>query len=247
MQTTKAHISLENMLVIEPSAGSGAFIAEIKRSTTLYRFYDVDPQHPDVIKCDFLSVDLGFERQHPVCFIGNPPFGRQSSLAIKFIRKCCTIAQFVCFILPSSFKKDSMRKHFPLNFHLLHESDIQENGFVIDGRTHNVPCVFQIWEKRDTERSVIAKEEPTGFTFVKKQENPDIAFRRVGVNAGAVYEDTEGRSEQSHYFIKFDDELEREICISSIRQLTYPSHNTVGPKSISKQELTARLNEKLKS
>ena len=42
--------------------------------------------------------------------IGNPPFGRQSSLAIKFIKKSCSFSDTISFILPKSFKKDSMKK-----------------------------------------------------------------------------------------------------------------------------------------
>ena len=138
-----------------------------------------------------------------------------------------------------------MQRHFPARFHLVHQSEIEENGFVIDGSSHNVPCVFKIWERRDTERTMLAKQEPVGFVFVKKNENPDIAFRRVGVNAGTIYRDTQGRSEQSHYFIKFDLNLDCDTCVDSLRNIEYPSSNTVGPRSISKQELTIKFNEKL--
>ena len=49
--------------------------------------------------------------------------------------------------------------------------------------------------------------EPQGFTFVKKTENPDISFRRVGVNAGAIDSDIHTKSIQSHYFIKFTNNI----------------------------------------
>ena len=80
--------------------------------------------------------------------IGNPPFGRQSSLAIKFIKNLVNIAIVCLFILPKSFKKDSMKKHFPLEYHLIFEFDLPENSFIVDDKEHNVPCVFQIWEKK---------------------------------------------------------------------------------------------------
>ena len=47
--------------------------------------------------------------------IGNPPFGRQSSLAIKFIKKSCEFCDTLSFILPKSFKKESLKKHFPFD------------------------------------------------------------------------------------------------------------------------------------
>ena len=244
MQHARSHIDLNTTLVIEPSAGDGAFCDAIKQSTRHYEFYDIDPKHDDITECDFLALDIP-EKTLPICFIGNPPFGRQSSLAIKFIKKSCAIAKFVCFILPNSFKKESMQKHFPASFHLVHQSDIEEDGFVIDGSSHNVPCVFQIWEKRETERTTLVKQKPIGFAFVKKDENPDLAFRRVGVNAGTIYQDTQERSEQSHYFIKFESNLDCNSCLDLLQNIEYPSSNTVGPRSISKQELIFEFNNKL--
>ena len=138
-----------------------------------------------------------------------------------------------------------MQKHFPLKFHLLHQCDIQEDGFTVDGSSHNVPCVFQIWKRYDVDRTVITKQEPIGFTFVKKEDAPDIAFRRVGVNAGNIYTAIDDKSEQSHYFIKFNEGLNNDSCIDSIKNLVFPSDNTVGPRSISKQELISMLNGKL--
>ena len=53
-----------------------------------------------------------------------------------------------------SFKKFSMQKCFPINWHLMEQFEIPDNSFVIQGKSHNVPCVFQIWEKRDENKSV---------------------------------------------------------------------------------------------
>ena len=40
--------------------------------------------------------------------------------------------------------------------------------------------------KKTTNRVVNKKLEPVNFMFVEKTENPDISFRRVGVNAGTI-------------------------------------------------------------
>ncbi len=40
--------------------------------------------------------------------------------------------------------------------------------------------------KKNENRNTIEKLEHIGFTFVNKNENPDISFRRVGVNAGNI-------------------------------------------------------------
>jgi len=220
-------------VIIEPSAGGGVFIEPLHSLDNVKYFYDIEPEHKDVIKQDFLDFDW----TAPAHIIGNPPFGRQSSLAIQFIKKAAKFALSISFILPKSFKKESMQKHFPLNFHLVHEEDVPDKSFVVQGKEHDVPCVFQIWIKKDEPRKVQEKLEPRGFSFVKKSENPDIAIRRVGVYAGKVFEETQDKSEQSHYFIKLDDIED----IRKFKDIKYEHNNTVGPRSISKQELTARL------
>ena len=64
--------------------------------------------------------------------IGNPPFGRQSSMAIKFIKKCCSFANSISFILPKSFKKDSMKKYFEKHYHLIYEMDLLDKISFLD-------------------------------------------------------------------------------------------------------------------
>ena len=237
IQQIKQHLTIDiDDLCIEPSAGNGAFIQGIKSFNCRYTFYDLEPENNEIIKQNYLTLDIPVTKQK-IHLIGNPPFGRQSSLAIQFIKKSAEFCNSISFILPKSFKKDSLQKYFPLSFHLIHEYDLPENSFIVDNQPHDVPCVFQIWLKKDFPRVIVDKLTPRDFTFVKKEDDHDISFRRVGVNAGAISKDTQDKSIQSHYFIKFDipftDELFHKI---SAIQFT-SSENTCGPKSISKQEL----------
>ena len=135
-----------------------------------------------------------------------------------------------------------MKKHFPLNFHLAVEYDLPVNSFLVDNKEHDVPCVFQIWIKKDINRIIPKKIAPNNFKFAKKDENPDISFRRVGIYAGSIYKEIDHKSSQSHYFIKFDNPLVDEKY-TELSNINYPSkNNTVGPKSISKQELIKEFN-----
>ena len=234
-------------LIIEPSAGNGSFIKGIKLLTSNFKFYDLKPENEEIIKQDYLLYDYNnikniFGKIH---IIGNPPFGRQSSLAIKFIKKSCEFCNSISFILPKSFKKDSLKKTFPLNFHLIFEIDLPEKSFLVDGIEHNVETVFQIWEKKTTNRDVIEKLEPLNFIFVKQTENPDISFRRVGVNAGTIDIKIDEKSFQSHYFIKFTNGKSINYNITQLSKMTFEFNNTVGPKSISKQELIVKFNSLL--
>jgi hypothetical protein len=231
-------------LIIEPSAGNGSFITGIKSLTNNFKFYDLEPANDEIIKQDYLLYDYDiikgiFGKIH---IIGNPPFGRQSSLAIKFIKKSCNFCDSVSFILPKSFKKDSLKKTFPLNFHLIFEIDMPYKSFLVNGIEHNVETIFQIWVKKNVKRMIIEKLEPINFTFVGKTENPDISFRRVGVNAGTITINIDEKSIQSHYFIKFTNGNSVTDNINKLSTIIYDFNNTVGPRSISKQELIAEFN-----
>ena len=241
-------------LIIEPSAGNGAFISNIKLLSDNYKFYDLKPEtgpmnlDNEIITQDYLlfdinSIDITDKSVH---VIGNPPFGRQSSLAIKFIKKSCEFCDTLSFILPKSFKKDSLKRTFPLNFHLIFEIDLPEKSFLVDSKEHDVPCVFQIWQKKTINRQQTERIEPSNFKFVKKEDEPDISFRRVGVNAGVIDKNIDEKSVQSHYFIKFtnDKPLDDNIKILS-DNVSFEFDNTVGPKSISKQELISKFNQLL--
>ena len=100
------------------------------------------------------------------------------------------------------------------------------------------------WKKENYDRISVVKKEANGFSFVKKDEEPDISFRRVGVNAGKIDENNlNDKSIQSHYFIKFNDDVNKKDIIAKISQIQYTNNNTVGPKSISKQEIITEFNK----
>lgn len=244
----KTYIEINaNDLLIEPSAGNGSFIKAIKSLTDNFAFYDLEPENEEIVKQDYLlfnyaNVKSKFENIH---ILGNPPFGRQSSLAIKFIKKSCEFCKSVSFILPKSFKKDSLKKTFPLNFHLIYETDLPDKSFLVNGLEHTVPCVFQIWEKKAHNRATIEKLEPASFKFVKKDESPDISFIRVGGKAGTIDKNTGDKGLQAHYFIKFTNNNSVDDNIKKLAATTYDFNNTVGPRSISKQELIKEFNKVL--
>ena len=229
-------------IVIEPSAGDGSFIDGVEKLSDNPLFYDIKPENSKITEQDYLKLDYSSLKNKRIHVIGNPPFGRQSSLAIKFIKFSSLFCNTISFILPKSFKKDSMKSKIPINFHLLYEEDLPKNSFLLDGELHDVPCVFQIWEKRDNNRDIPKKLFPKGYNFVKKTEDHDISFRRVGGTSGTIDVLTENKNTESHYFIKFDSKPSEKL-LENIRNLKFSSRDmTVGPRSISKQEIIKEFN-----
>src|SRR6056300_294976 len=141
-------------VIIEPSAGNGAFIEGCKNICNNCLFYDIEPEHNDIVKQNYLDFDYSDIQQkyNNIHIIGNPPFGRQSSLAIKFIRYSCLFCNSISFILPKSFMKESMKYKVPLNFHLVSEIELDNEAFHVNGQSYTVPCIFQIWVRKNTLR-----------------------------------------------------------------------------------------------
>lgn len=236
-----------NDTVIEPSAGAGAFTLQLTEIFKNIISYDIEPDHETIIKQDYLKLESTNLENKTIHVIGNPPFGRQSSLAKKFIKKSCEFAKSISFILPKSFKKQSLQKTFPLNFHLIKQIDLDKNSFTdsfSSNKEYDVPCVFQIWikkiEKRQIDNPCLTSEY---FTFVKKHENPDISIRRVGINSGNLSKIIIDKNIQTHYFIKFANEESKTIILEKYKTIIFESDNTVGPKSISKTELIKKINK----
>jgi hypothetical protein len=231
---------------VEPSAGNGSFLHNIPTSFEKIGL-DLEPKATDILKQDYLKWKPPSNKN--IIVFGNPPFGRQSSLAKAFISKSCEFAKIIAFILPKSFTKPSMYNAFDLKFHLIHSVELEKNSFIINDSAYDVPCVFQIWKKNDTNRKIEEKTNPVGFEYVKPDEKYHIAFRRVGGLAGKCYgNDGSEFSIQSHYFIKFNDNVVSYIdtIIKKINSHTFPS-NTLGPRSLSKSEANVVINEIIQS
>jgi predicted RNA methylase len=233
----------KNDIIIEPSAGSGSFIPFLEHVTNNVRFYDIAPEHTKIKKQNFLTLNtriLG--KDNIIHVIGNPPYGRQSKLAKAFIKKAVLFADSISFILPMSFKKPTLHKVFPLNWHLRYSYDLPNNSFTVNKNELDVPSVFQIWTKEATDRKVPKVFKPVGFSFVKKNQKPSFSMRRIGFYAGKVDKRVVDKSEESHYFIKVIGGRDKvKIIFNIFAEISFSHKNTVGPRSISKQEIFNKL------
>lgn len=224
-------------LWVEPSAGAGAFLRALPSGWARVGI-DVEPKSDGILEGDYLKWSPPGDKKMVV--FGNPPFGRQSSLAKSFIFKSCEFADVVAFILPRSFVKPSMSRAFELHFLMISCTPVPKNSFVLNGEKYDVPCVFQIWKRCDVPRKIEGKINPQGFRYVKKDYEWDIAIRRVGGTAGRCHRnDGLYYSPHTHNFIKFT-EFDDNI-VDRINAHTFPT-NTTGPRSLSQNEINEVLN-----
>jgi len=233
-------------LVIEPSCGDGSFFNQLNHNNKIG--IDIKPGIDNAIETDYLEWDPNIIDRCFLCdntnvlVIGNPPFGKQGSFAMKFIKKSAEYSDTIAFILPLSFMKDSVKNRIPEYFHLRTEEILDENSFLLDGDNFNVKCCFQIWDKKDIKREKIKKIDPVGFNYTSFENgDADLSIRRVGVYAGKGSKDI-NKSKQSHYFIKLNDNNMIDFVISELTKIVW-SNLTIGPRSISKSELNEILNE----
>ena len=138
-------------LVVEPSAGNGSFFTRIPVDKKVW--IDISPEHKDIIKQDFLTYyppsDIG-----KILVVGNPPFGKVSSLAIKFFNHAAEWADVIAFIIPRTFRRVSIHNKINANFHLIFNEEIPMKPCSFTPPMM-VKCCFQIWEKRETKRAII--------------------------------------------------------------------------------------------
>jgi len=236
-------------IVVEPSAGTGAFYNLINHPNKVG--IDLEPKCDGVKKQDFLEWGLDvFFPKPKVLTIGNPPFGRQGSIALKFIKHAALFSDTIAFILPRGFKKRSVYDRVPLDFHIVNEFDIPKNSFTFNDESYDVPCVWMEFKKTNKLRTKEKKLKPKTFEFITVKEfdefgkgipptEANVSIRRVGIDAGFASKDI-NVSTPPTYFVKVDSDKIDEF-VEKVNKIEFSSGDTTGPRSISKNELISRI------
>ena len=160
----KEGIDLSNLTFIEPSAGDGVFVSQLKRRIRAIYGFDILPTGKDVTQCDFLKEDfrnlLPTGVTEPFFFIGNPPFGKKGDLAVQFINKCLTLSPYVGFILPLQFQKWSAQKRITKGAKLIFDAPLPPNAFTFMDKDYDIRCSFQVWSMTSTSTDLRIHEKP---------------------------------------------------------------------------------------
>ena len=233
-------------LFIEPSAGSGAFYNLLPQKKRLG--YDLEPACEGVIKQDFYTTDDSQLDAECIAYIGNPPFGRNASDAIKFFNHCAKNpkAHYISFVVPKSFQKSSIQDKLDTCYWLLHDENVPSDSFVYNDDSYDVPCCFQIWQRMQIRRKEFVVPKNIWFEVLKKEDaikahskgNDILAMRRVGGNSGQVLEGL-NHNEDTTYFLRLLEPWVRTFLQD--RQWHLYNSRTAGAKSISISEILREL------
>ncbi len=229
----RADILAGEWLWIEPSAGAGAFLDSLPDPRI---GLDIASARPDIIQSDFLGWRPHASHRR-IAVVGNPPFGKNASLARRFFDHAADFADMIAMILPRTFEKPHFVNRLDRRMHLVSSRILDDYSFEFAGEPYSVPTCFQIWERRATLRPLA--EPPRShadFDFVA-QRIGDFAFQRVGARAGLVSVEGLHKSPQSHYFLRAN------ICSNTLRDRLSSidwsplKSRTAGNPSIGKGEL----------
>lgn len=230
--------------IIEPSAGDGVWLD----SLPVTQAYDLEPKSDRVKQADYLKTEILYKKGS--LMVGNPPFGRMGSLAMEFVKKGCKEVDYIAFILPASFGKESVKRRVPKSFHLIHQVDMLNETFRFERHGRKVPVVFQVWERQEKERvDPIMPDSCKDFSFIKVTSpttgaaspaptNADVAICTHGSGYGKVKLDNHSSlNTRTHRFIKSN--IDKQILAERLKTLNWKevAKYTVGAPCLSTKEI----------
>jgi hypothetical protein len=233
-------------LIVEPSAGNGSFLHQIPQKYDKIGL-DISPESLDIVKQDFFDY-IPPKKEGDILVLGNPPFGRNSSLAIKFFNHSAKWGDVIAFIIPRTFRKVSVQNKLNEMFHLVYDEDTPNKSSCFNPPMM-AKCCFQIWEKRTTKRLYV--KLPTihiDWEFLKMgpkddkgQPTPplgaDFAMRAYGGKIGEI-KDKELNLLRPKSWHWFKSNIDKTELVDIFNKLDYSnSSNTARQNSMGKAEL----------
>lgn len=232
-------------LIVEPSAGNGSFYNQIESSNKIG--IDIAPEIDGLVKQDFFTYQPP-ENNKRILVIGNPPFGRVSSLAIRFFNHAAQWADVIAFIIPKTFRRISVQNKLNDSFHLMYDEDVPDKPCSFTPNM-SVKCCFQIWERKSEKRPIIKLDTthpdwrflPFGPKDDRGQPTPpknaDFAIRAYGGNIGEIVtDDLQNLRPKSWHWVTAN--INKNELMNVFTQLDYSnSLNTARQNSMGRGEL----------
>jgi predicted RNA methylase len=235
---------LAKRTVIEPAGGTGSFIKAAQSiGVTEFLSFDIEPKHSLVKKADFLVKK--FSAKDAVT-ISNPPFGRNNSLSIPFFNKAAEHSEFICFIVPRSWRKWSVINRLDRRFHLIADHDIlidyeDDLGERLSSRTSLSTC-FQIWQRKAELRPII-KVKDMGLIAKCGPDEADVALTIFGFGCGKVRTEFERKPNSTVMFLR----VIHPEALAALKSVDFNrfSKNTAYTAALALPEINYLLNERI--
>ena len=240
----KAIPDFKKRTVLEPAGGTGAFVEAAERAgAAKVLSVDIEPKHQRVSKANFLEHEI--EHRDAVT-ISNPPFGRNNSLSIPFFNRAAAYSEYICFIVPRSWRKWSVINRLDRNFELIHDEDLQIDYVDDAGKRiviqNRLNTCFQIWRRTGTPRPLI-KVVDNGFVTKTAPEEADLALTVFGFACGKVDLEFERKPNSTKMFLKLNHPKALEALQKADFERFYK--NTAYTEALSLQEINYLLNERI--
>ena len=236
--------SLAGKTVLEPAGGTGAFIDAVQAiGVANVISFDIEPLHELVTFGDFLEQEI---KESNLITISNPPFGRNNSLSIPFFNHAAKVSDAICFIVPRSWRKWSVRNRLDLGFALALDLDIDIDyvdaaGTPLSDKNHLATC-FQIWKKTNVPRALVRVTDK-GIIEKVSPELADVSLTIFGYGCGKVKTQFEPVANTTQMFLK----LKHPQALAALESVDYSKFfkNTAYTEALSLQEINYLLNEEI--
>ena len=263
---------------IEPSVGNGAFYNAVCHKLTPHAFDAIDidekrkmlqgvPASVRQLTVNFMDYNAVESEEKCIC-VGNPPFGKNASLALDFINHAEKFCDVIAFILPNSFHKLSIMNRVSRNLHLISKKAVKKDAFIYEKEVVHVPSTWFVFVHRKCKWTTAINTQnlrelivpyPVESKYITFQANgptneTTFMIQRVGMAAGKVTlnrEEWKGKeTSKNFYFVIIH--FEHIKCAEAVRndfdlQHIKEKHWTAGMPSISKSEVVKYLTEFIES
>ena len=207
--------------VIEPSAGGGAFLDQLKHPNVIAM--DINPTAKHIKLGNYLEFELN-DVYKKVLVIGNPPFGIRHSLSDAFLKKSFQIpgVKTIAFILPNTYNKPTRQKIIPTEWRIRSITPLERNSFTFKGEIYHAPCSFFVFDKsnRGTDLRFNEKNysESKDFEFAQKS---DYDFFIFGANPEKIIKTPTPNNRG--YYIK--SKINQHELANNFRKLRWKGHS----------------------
>ncbi len=227
---------------LEPAGGTGSFITALEQNgVRAIESVDLYPKHPLVEKANFLEFDSA---EKSLVTISNPPFGRNNALAIPFFNHAANFSEYICFLVPRSWRKWSVENRLDPTFHKVLDEDVFVSYHNDAGQsvtqTNDLRTCFQIWQRRETTRPAVVVPD-NGLIQKSSPEEAQLAIRVFGYGCGKVLSNFPPQKNTTLMFLKTKDSSVRKL----LPELDYQrfSKNTAYTEALALPEINFLLNE----